>query len=166
MVSAVNTISFANRKPKLLGSLVLAKDTDQGTTQLNATTASAMQTTRVRTGSMGNTLITFASVTTPTDSVLIIIVASATFSAGINTSKNYLLKRGATTIDTFSLQAADTNSTNADLRVFTDASPTAGTNTYTLEENDPNTFGGVTANLFFIKGTDTHATKNINILGG
>jgi len=166
MVSAVSTTSFANKKPKLFGSLVLAKDTDQGTIQLNATNASAMQTTRNRIGNNGNVLITFASVLTPADSVLIIIVASATFSAGINSSKAYVLKRGATTIDTFSLQAADTNSTNADLRVFVDASPTAGTNTYTLEENDPNTFGGITANLFFIKGTDTHATKSNNILSG
>ena len=140
----------------LTGSLILSEDLDQGITRVDATNSSSMQTTRNRIGNDGVALITFSNVTTPTDSVLIIVVVSSTTIAGINLSKDWLLKRGTTTIDTFSLESADTNSQNADMRVFVDENPTAGTFDYTLVEDDPNTFGGMTATLFFIKGTDTH----------
>lgn len=166
---------FPNAKPKLLGegedsigiidtpavagltgSVTLAKDTDQGITPINATQSSSSVTSRIRTGNDGVALITFSNVTTPTDSILIIVIASSTFLLG-NADKDWLLKRDTTTLDTFSLESGDSNSQNADMRVFVDANPTAGTFDYTLVEDDANTFGGMTMTLFFIKANDTHA---------
>lgn len=162
-------MSFPDAKPFLLGgdshaaAVTLAQALDQGLTQANGSNSSSMQTTRNTIGSDGNAVITWSNITTPTEtSVLIIIIVSSTFIAGSTLSKDWFLKRDTTTIDTFSLESSDTNSQNTDMRVYTNFSPTAGTNTYTLEEDGGNTFGGIAGTLFFITGDGVLTGANTN----
>lgn len=148
----------------LTGTLVMAKILDSAQQKAIGTVPSSMETSRIQIGSLGNAKITISNVTTPTeDSVLVIIVGAGNALGGPGTlNKNWLLKRGTTTIDTFSLIASTSSSISVDMRLFTTATPTSGTHDYILEENDPNTFGTVTMQLFFIEGTDTHGAS----LGG
>jgi len=157
----------------LTGDLVMAKVLDSGQQQVRATVLTSFVNARATIGNDGGTRIAITSITTPTEkSTLVIVIVSANFiPVSGNTTKAWLLKRGTTTIDTFALQAADSNSTEADIRLFTDSNPTAGTFDYNLVEDDPNTYGAITMQLFFIRGTDTHAgiittpataTKQIN----
>jgi len=143
----------------LTGSLVLAEDLDQGNTAIPATTTSTTnQQPRRRTGIDQNVVITFSNITTPDDSNLIIIFASATFLANTNSTKNWKFVRdGTTTLDTFTQQASHGTQTQANLRVFVDENPPAGSHTYTIVENNGNTYGGIIGNLFFVVATDTHA---------
>lgn len=146
----------------LIGDLIMSKVLDSGQQQFNATVQSQQVFSRAQiSAGSGVAKITFSNILTPTEkSTLVIVVASATFIPVSGTStKPWLLKRDTTQIDSFSLQSADNNSTNADIRIFVDVNPTAGTHTYTLVENNANTFGGITAQLFFIQGTDTHAAE-------
>ena len=174
MVSAVSSTTFANRKPNLLGSLVMSKVLDSAQQKFGGTTSSAMVNGRgTISGGVSNQPIVISNVTTPTEkSELVIIVGAAPLlTVASNTSKDWLLKRGATTIDTFSLIAGDSNSSEVDLRIYVNPNPVVGTHNYALEEDDADTYGTVTMQLFFIKGTDTHtaeittpatATKQIN----
>ena len=142
----------------LTGSLIQAKNTDQGISGFPASSqGGALPVRQTTSGGIGNDLITFSNVLTPADSVLIIVVACATFSAAGAFSKDWLLKRDATTLDSFSLATGDTGSIDVNMRVFVDANPTAGTFDYTLTEDDATTFGAISVTLFFIKATDTHA---------
>lgn len=168
MVSAVNTISFANKKPSLLGSLVMSQDLDQGQQADNATTdaGNPSQNSHRNNGSLDNAVATFSNITTPDDSVLVIIFATSTFIQNVSSTKDWRIEEDTGTVDSFTRNAASGTVIQAQLRVYIDETPTPGTHTYEVLEDDANGFGGTIANLFFIKGTDTHATKNINILGG
>jgi len=170
MPSAVDTVTFQNKKTKatLTGSLVQSKDLDQGnTTESGFITGNFNKTAHTRSGINGNALITWSNITTPENSVLVIIIGSATFESTAGSSnKSWLLKRDTTEISTFSLLTSDAGTTTASQKIFTDLSPPIGTFTYTLVENSVSSFGGIVGTLFFIKGTDTHAasSKNINII--
>jgi len=142
----------------LAGDLVMSKVLDSGQSQFGGTTSSSMVNGRATFGVVGDT-ITFSNITTPTEkSTLVIVVgASNLIPVSGNFTKNWLLKRDTTTIDSFSLISADPNSIEVDLRIFTDSNPPAGTFDYHLSETDANTYGTITAQLFFIEGADTHA---------
>lgn len=145
----------------LTGSLALAETLDSGQQERDGSTQGGQQAIRANLGLAGRAIFTFANITTPAVSNLIIVVTSSTFIANSNASKDWFLKRGTTIIDDFSLPIADTNSNDVNLRIFIDENPPAGIFTYTLEEVDGNTYAGMAAQLFFIAATDTHvATLN------
>jgi len=156
----------------LSGSLVMSKDLEQTPQGISGTTQVQAQGRAHTTDGLGFAVATFSNITTPTEkSVLVIVVASGTFIANQNFRKDWVIKRGATVLDTFDLQSSQTNQQSVELRTFFDTSPPAGTFTYTVNEDDVTTYGTIEVTLFFIKGTDTHAgiiatpataTKQIN----
>jgi len=160
-INAKDRLDGANEITDLGGDLVMSKDLDSGQTQTQATTPTSSVSGLFQNPNEGVAKITFSTITTPTEkSVLIIIVAAANvISVATNSTKDWLLKRDTTTIDTFSLVAQDSNSLEADVHIFVDANPSTGTFDYTLVEDDAAAFGAITAQLFFIKGTDTHAVN-------
>ena len=143
----------------LTGSLILSEDLDQGQQEQIATLGLGFgnEPRAQTTGGEDAAIATFSNITTPADSVLIIIVATGTFVGNSNFSKNWKIQRNGSIIDTFSLSTSRINQQRAELRIFVDVNPPAGTFNYTVNEDDLTTFGAMNATLFFIKGTDTHA---------
>lgn len=172
---------FPNSKPKLLGEgedsigiidtpavagltgdLVMSKISDTGYTDIPATSSGTFIASRSRVGSNGSIRFTLSNITTPVENpnkstLVIIVAASNAGSVASNSTKDWVLKRDATTIDSFSLVGASPDKTEADIHIFIDTNPPAGTFDYTLVEDDGNGYGGIGIQLFFILGTDTHA---------
>ena len=156
----------------LTGSVVLAKDTDQGVDELAGTSQfSPNEQPRLTSGIDGNEKITWPNVITPADSILVIVVSTASPVANSASTKNWLITEDTVTKFSFTQSATNSNQTRSEMNVFTDASPSAGTHDYAVEEDDGNSYGAISATLFFIKATDTHgaiistpatATKQIN----
>jgi len=156
----------------LTGSLVLARDTDQGVDEIPGTTLfTPNESPRLTAGSIGNEKITWSNVTTPPDSVLVIIVSTASPVANSSSTKNWLITEDTATLLAFSQSGTNSTQTRCEMNVFTDASPSAGTHDYAVEEANGNSYGAISATLFFIAATDTHggviatpatATKQIN----
>jgi len=145
----------------LTGTTTLAEGGNTETQNANGTTSGGATTTKRNNGSDGATILTFSSITTPVNSTLIIITATAPQLTTGSNAKTILLKRGSTVLETISIDGIDSNSTVQIANIHIDASPQSGTNTYTLEQDDNSSFGGVTATLMFIELTDTHAASLI-----
>jgi len=142
----------------LTGSLVLAKDTDQGVDEIAGTTIfNPNESPRLTNGILGNEKITWSNIVTPADSVLVIIVSTASPVSNSSSDKDWLITRDTSTLVAFTQSGVNSNQTRSEMEVFTDASPPAGTHNYAVEEDDGNGYGAISATLFFIKGTDTHA---------
>lgn len=167
------TTGFVNKKSIILGedtqaadltgSLILTEDLDQGQQSDPATTdaGNPSQNSRRNNGILDNAVATFTNIETPDNSVLVIIVATSTYIVNTGSDKDWRIQEDSQTVDTFQREAASGTQIKAELRVFINENPTPGIHTYTVNEDDGNTFGGFVANLFFIKGTDTHAAALI-----
>lgn len=152
-IGEIDTAAIAD----LAGDLVMSKDLEQTPQGVPGTTQVQDQGRAHTTDGLDFAIATFSNITTPENSVLVIVVASGTFIANQNLRKDWVIKRDTTVLDTFDLQSAQTNQQSVEFRTFFDTSPPVGTFTYTVNENDVNTYGTIEATLFFIKGTDTHA---------
>lgn len=148
-------MSFVNAKGSLGGSNTIGQD-NRGQQGTNGSNSGSSKPPFSASGSTGAARATWSNVTTPANSALVIVVASATAVSFTTSSKSWNLKRGTTTIANFSLPATQDGSEVCGMYVYVDTTPTAGTHTYKLEDVDTQGFGGIRANLLWIDSTDTH----------
>lgn len=162
------TTGFTNKRSLLLGSDTHSSSLSGSVSQAetNAQSENGNLGTTIDTnfdekytaGSAGTTRATFTDVATPTDSLMILVIGQATRSALIDEqTKTWLWKKDTVTFSTVNLSPTISSLSNKTLLSTVVITPTAGTHTYTLVENDATSFGSVSAKITFIQLTDTHA---------
>jgi len=158
--------SLSNARPFLLGSLSQAEGGNTETQQDIGTVSGNATTVKRNSGVPDAIILTFSNVTTPANSILIIIVATAPqLTTGSNTKSVSLQKDDVQVPDgLFNISTIDNDSIVEIEKIFVDVNPEAGTHNYTLVQKDNASFGGVTATLMFITTTDTHHCHEQSIL--
>lgn len=132
----------------------------------SAGTGFPARTQRSSSSTTGQTLLTIpGSVTTPTNSVMLVTVmmANVIIAGSSSTNKSLTVRRGNTIIlGPFSLVGIRGNASGVTFRQEL-LTPIAGSHTYTLVSEDNVSYGAVRMNIRFIQLTDTHA---VNMLSG
>ena len=159
MVSAVNSTTFVNRKPKLSGALITTVGTPQFSSGGNGNLSSLQS---------GDVLVT-SQTFTPTESTNLIIL---NFSIHVTNDADISIKEGATTLATFN---AGSTGTRTLTHVVENTTVASHTYTYNIIRDTLDyqfgQSGGFGANGPIVYGVvvdldDTHSTKNANIIRG
>jgi len=167
--ASVGINTFPNKKPKLDGSATQVENTTGGT-NINKTDFPLTQINRVngKTWSFVSGINeTSLGITTPPNSVVVVSASASGWLRGTGNGTVFIrVLDGATILKTSSFAVSNTNDVLIDVLFI--GVPLTGSRTYNMQCWNTNGDGlmYVTLRVSHVQLTDTHTTKNTNIISG